>query len=113
MAETPITIREIVSEAINSVDDPSNTVAYDEQIEQCIQKIKQKMAHLRRVMYQELEHKKLMQPREQVPGSQTMSLQTPLLTDEILDIVYNELDNALEGLDQEKKDLAEMSRNEN
>lgn len=108
MEDKIITIRSIVYEALDFVSEPKK----DEQVDRCIQKIKQKLAHLRRVMYQELQMKTLLQTYENIPGSETMSIQKPLSTDEILDIVYNELDHALEGLDHDKKNLTDMSRRE-
>jgi len=112
MKDLPITLREIIKHTILNLFVDGGVDRAEHETDMCILKIKQKLAHLRRVMYQELQTKSLLQPYENLPGSETMSIQKALSTDEILDIVYNELDHCIEGLDQEKKDLVEMSRKE-
>ena len=113
MSKIAITIRDIIAELVEACRiEGVLKEKYEQSVEVTIQRIKQKLAHLRRVMYQELEIKRLIQPYENMPGSETMSIQKPLSSDEILDIVYTELDHAIEGLDHEKKDLTDMSRND-
>ncbi len=104
-----ITIRQIINEAINQAyyNDPIN---YEKLTDTCIQKIKQKLSHLRRVIHNELETGRKLKLTQSEDISEEMFL--PLLPDEILDILYTELDNCIEGLDYNKKDLTKLSQKE-
>lgn len=65
-------------------------------IDEAILQIKQKFAHMRRVLYFEIENN-----REE---------DGHISNDMILEIVYNEIDNVIEGNEDLNKNLKEMSK---
>jgi len=107
--KSPVTVREIIRRELLIAMGISRINLIETQCDQCIMKIKQKLAHLRRVLFQQLEIEKQLKPAE-THMNEILPTSQPLSTDEILDIVYTELDHMIEGLDEDKKDLKDLSK---
>ena len=98
--ENPVSMRQILVKL--ATEDPFyndlDSGDIRQNVDQATQQIKQKFAHMRRVLYSEIENN-----REE---------DGHISNDKILDIIYNEIDNVIEGLQDENKNLGEMSKRE-
>ena len=96
--ENPVSMRQILVKLATADPFYNDLDSGDirQNVDQATQQIKQKFAHMRRVLYSEIENN-----REE---------DGHISNDKILDIIYNEIDNVIEGLQDENKNLGEMSK---